>query len=497
MIRHFFLDKTNSIVQHSYQNMGLNPVCHVGYGRELMRSLIHFDIEQIRCLIEDKTFSDVDKLRFTLKMTNCFSVDSFPYEKPLIKGNSSNAKRAASFDLMLFKLPRDFDAGRGFDFVSDFWVHDNISYSEEGSNWYYAKNGVAWITEEDIAGKIDLNDENLNWAQVKIDMLNTEGGIYNMDTLVDEYDKYLNGEESLIVATQHFDFGNENLSMDITDYVLETVNSVDNFGLCLAFIPLYENMSTEVEQYVGFFNDNTNTFFHPYVEAVYDEHIMDDRESFTIGKKNRLYLYVSDDGVPTNLDNIPSFSCEGNVSEVKQATKGVYYTEIDASKENMEEGAIYYDNWSNLALNGEKMEDVEMEFSTHPSNRKIHIGSDSYMKNEVVPSIYGINDDEKLRRNEVREVTVDFRKRYTTDKKELISSGDYRLYIKDGNREIDVIPYTPIEKSFLNNFFIVNVSDLIPNEYYIDIRVTMGREVKHFKRVLKFTVVSDVTERYQ
>ena len=95
MIRHFFLDKTNSIINKSEQNLGLNPILHVSYGGTLMRSLIHFDIENIKQLIDDKTFANVDKLRFTLKMTNCFSVDNSPYEKSLIRGLSETTTRAA------------------------------------------------------------------------------------------------------------------------------------------------------------------------------------------------------------------------------------------------------------------------------------------------------------------------------------------------------------------------------------------------------------------
>ena len=35
--------------------------------------------------------------------------------------------------------------------------------------------------------------------------------------------KFLNGEESIIVGTQHFDYGNENLEIDITKYVNDTI----------------------------------------------------------------------------------------------------------------------------------------------------------------------------------------------------------------------------------------------------------------------------------
>ena len=51
MIRHFFLDKTNSIIKCSEQNLGLNPILHVGYGNGAMKSILHFDVEKIKSLI--------------------------------------------------------------------------------------------------------------------------------------------------------------------------------------------------------------------------------------------------------------------------------------------------------------------------------------------------------------------------------------------------------------------------------------------------------------
>ena len=94
MIRHFFLDKTNTIIENSMQNMGLNPVLNIGYGNIVMRGLIHFDECKIRELIEDKTFADINKLKFRLKMTNYFSIDGIPYEQSLIHSFDVPAKRA-------------------------------------------------------------------------------------------------------------------------------------------------------------------------------------------------------------------------------------------------------------------------------------------------------------------------------------------------------------------------------------------------------------------
>lgn len=550
MIRHFFLDKTNTILENSLQNLGLNPILGVGYGQFLMRGLLHFDISEIKNLVNDKTFADPNKLTFTLKMTNCFSVDTVPYESPIHISPDFEFERASSFDLMVFKLPMDFDAGRGFDYKNDFYIQNRLAYAEDGSNWYFSKKFIPWKYERD---KFDLDTYPLNirkkryynrkradeisqeiykiasdysddsdWEKAKQDLiemadsysLNNEalhGGIYSNETLSEEYEKYLNGEESIIIGTQHFDFGNENLSIDITKYVMDELadelndkldefekKCIDNFGLGIAFVPETEKIgSFNNEYYVGFFTDNTNTFFHPYIEANYDEYIMDDRESFTIGKKNNLYLYVFDDGIPTNLDKTPKCSIDGTDVNVKQATKGVYCASVGDLASRMEVGAIYIDKWSKIALNGVQNEDVELEFSTKPLSNKLMIGENSYSKNSLVPSLYGINDNERLKRGQEREVVVDFREKFSTDKRMLTSTAEYRIYVYDGNRQLDVIPYTKIEKGFLNNYFKIYTQDFIPHKYHIDIKVSDGRETRFFENVLSFEIVSNVTERYE
>lgn len=550
MIRHFFLDKTNTILENSLQNLGLNPISSVGYGQFLMRSLIHFDMDEIKGLINDKTFANPNKLTFTLKMTNCFSVDTVPYDKPIHISPDFIFERASSFDLMLFKLPMDFDAGRGFDYKDDFYIQNKLSYTEDGSNWYFAKKFVPWKYERDkfnLDGhplninkkryydrkrSDELSKEFLDYAsdysddmsckKIREDLkeiaysysLNNDalhGGIYSNETLAEEYQKYLNGEESIIIGTQHFDFGSENLSIDITKYVLDELSDeldptleedekkhIQNYGLGLAFVPCNEQIGSYLKEfYVGFFNDNTNTFFHPYVEAVYDEYIMDDRESFTIGRQNNLYLYVFDDGVATNLDNIPSCTINETNANVKQVTKGVYCASVDVLNDEMEVGAIYYDKWSEIVLNGSQIDDIELEFSTKPLNSKLQIGENSISKNKLVPSLYGINDNECVKRGQEREVTVDFRKKFSTDKRKITSTAEYRMYVNDGTRQIEVIPYTKIEKAFLHNFFKINTSDFIPNKYHVDIKVNDGRETRFFENVLSFEIVSDVTERYE
>lgn len=561
MVRHIFLDKTNTITAGSLWNTGLNPILEINYGNEVSRGLIHFDVNEIGALIADGTFADPSKLICTLKMTNCSSVDGLPYDKNIHRRATEPVERATSFDLVLYRLPQEFDAGKGFEYVSDFWLQSNHSraYVDMPSNWYYAKRARVWEADEDkiipdSEGKLELDSnhpsyfyqfvptvivdelpevgeqgivylkkrkksilcfgyvyEDGNWrllkdrevgtltsgtTEVRL-RINLEGGVYKFSKLVEEYDKYRAGEESIIVGSQHFDFGAENLEIDITKYVFDCLESGKNYGLMLAFIPHLERTKLNVQQYVSFFTDLTNTFFHPYVECKYCDPIADDRANFCLGRKNRLYLYSGVEGMPTSLDEGVTCTIDGKEYEVKQGGKGVYYVEITPDPCDFEAETIHYDVWSNLKLNGEPISDIEQEFVVNDMHNFMSVGSKSASPDRTVPQVSGIDDAEELTRGEVREIVVDFRKEYTTNKKQLLDAAEWRLYIKDANRDLDVIEYQPVERAFLNNFFVIHTEDLIPNDYYVDIRVHNGRETRYYKKVLRFRVVSNVTNRYQ
>ena len=271
----------------------------------------------------------------------------------------------------------------------------------------------------------------------------------------------------------------------------------ENFGLGLAFSPDYENISDENIRYVGFFTHRTNTFFEPYLETIYDEAINDDRSCFYLNKTNRLYFYANINGEPHNLDELPVCTIDDETYPVKQVSKGVYCAEITLLSSSVRPNTILYDTWSNLALNGLKMDDVEMEFVTLDPKGYYSLGNGTENKKKTIPSFSGINLNEKLEVGEVRELTIDFRVPYTTDKRELIDGAEWRLYVKDNLDEINVFEYHPIEKGYLHNFVIINTNDLVPGRYFIDLKVKNGRNINYFRECFKFEVVSNITELYK
>lgn len=505
MIRHFWLDKTNTIYRRSELNCGLNPVIKLNYGRTVSRGLLHFNIDEIKKLFDDKTVVDPEKVSFKLRMTNCMSVDGIPFENELLNKKPYRTRRPSSFDLVLYELPYDFDAGRGYMYESDYYVERDHSYIKAPSNWFFPKYGKVWPCDEEKLEPKDpefvVTDWDKYYSMIEWDkaitFYNLSGGIYSNDDINSAITSYESGESSFVVSMQHFEYGYENLDMDITDYVMSLINGEkENHGLCLSFTPFFEETRTRDNWHIAFFTDHTDMFFHPYIEMKYDEAIMDDRQSFYIGKENRLYFYSYMGGIPTNLDELPVCQIDGVEYEVKQATKGVYFASVTLDKSKVDGNTILYDTWSNIKINGNNLGEMENEFVAQPYNAYYTLGSNIEYTDDIVPSITGIFDSENLSRGEVRAVIVDFRKKYTTDKRLLVDNAEYRIYTLDGTNEIDVFEYQPIQKSFLNNFFMVYTSDMVAGVYHVDIRIKRSENTQYFKDILSFKVVNNVTNRH-
>lgn len=458
MITHTFFNKCNTIIENSTNNTGLNPVAELNAGDTLTRILIDFDLTKLKEEVKNGEV-DVENLTHKIKMTNCGTL-TLPLFNNKVFVSCEEKQRAASFDIIAFKLPYMWDEGRGFDYQNDYVKDSHRIVSTDCSNWFQAQNTLKWDEE----------------------------GVYSYNTLLNS---------NVIIGTQHFDNGTENLELDITTYINEVLSSdIEFHGIGLAFAPSFERETAD-NKFISFFTNHTNTFFVPYLETINSETVLDDRAKFHIGSLNRLYFFVSDNGEYVNLDEMPTCCIDETHYDVKQAGKGIYYVELMFKKGEVEPNTILYDTWSNLVLNGLVIEDVEMEFVVLPMEKRVSLGR---IDNEIIshtPQLSGINDCEKIKIGDIREINVDFIEDYTHGKTMIPSHSEYRIYVKENDREIDIYPYQPIERRYNQHAFIVDTNELIPNTYYIDIKTKHGRSVKIFDNVLEFTIVSNVTNFYK
>jgi hypothetical protein len=484
-----YFDKSDTIIYNSYTNTGRNPIVELFYGRAnnssapigFSRYIFNLDLTGLTQQITDKVITTDcgTPLTHTLRMTNT----SF-FDKELLNDTTSvGRRRATSFDLVLFRIPKysgttgipqNWDSGVGYDYY-DFGVTNlnDRSFSNRPTNWFE-------------------NTTITDWSQPGIyDNTNSLTGLTG-----------LNYSSLTILDTQHFEFGNEDIEFNMTSEINGILNGsitgVTGWGI--AFYPQVENIYGMSENYsVGFFSPHTQTFYEPFLETTYNDLILDDRNEFYAGNNNDLYLYVYEDGIATNLDTTPTVDIidfNGNVVSgfsnlpTCNVTKGVYKVDVN-NLTGATTPCIYYDLWKGLLINGTSISNVENEFVLLPKNGNYKIGTSTETPKLYGFSFDGIKQNEKILNTDVRKVNVTLKKAYTSKQMLNSVSAYYRIYVREGiNTEVQVQDWTRINKTPDSYYFIFDTTDKIPNEYFVDIKVVSDRNVDTYKRELQFEIVN-------
>ena len=484
-IHNSYFKKNNTLISNSYTNTGRNPVTELFYGNFVYsafpngysRFIFDLDLTLLQSKISDGTVSTScsNSLTHTLRMTNTSA-----FEEELKNTQTSNGRmRATSFDLILFRIPyanaealtpQEWDEGVGYDFADLIYEYSEYdkNFSDRPSNWFKTTTVTPW----------------------------TQEGIYN-----NKNTGTVNYNDLIIVDTQHFEFGDENIAFDMTGEINNILNGslVNTTGWGIAFKPQVENLTGLTQPYeVQFFTRHTQTFYEPYLETNYNDIIQDDRNSFTLGKVNKLYLYLFENGNPIKLDSPPVVELQdGNGDPIPSAsavtsclrTRGVYEVTIPALI-GYKTPCTFSDTWKNMTLNGFAISNITNEFAVYPLKKVLSIGTDSLDPKIYGFDYYGIKQDEKIFNTDIRKVGVVIKQAYITAK--LLPNVDayYRIYVREGQIEVQVQDWTKVNRTPNEYYFIFDTRDKIPNEYYVDIQVKSSGEINTYKRQIKFQIVS-------
>ena len=483
-INNSYFSRNNTIISNSFTNTGRNPVTELFYGATAFSQalnghslfIFNLDLTILKQKIFDGTITTgcTDTLKHILRMTN---TSTFSPED-LNTQTSQLRRRATSFDLILFRipfiddnpnLPQIWDEGVGYDFADlKYEITYDKNFSDRPSNWYQTTTIGTW-TEPGIYS--NTNQGNVNYSALTI------------------------------VDVQHFEFGNENISFDMTNEINSVLNgTIENVsGWGIAFVPQVENLTGLTENYeVQFFTRHTQTFYEPYLETTYNDLIDDDRNLFTLGKTNKLYLYLYEDGNPINLDQTPLVDILDNTGDpiqgltgltTCQRTRGVYEVVIPPLS-GYKTPCTFSDKWYNLKLNNTSLPSILNDFTLYPFKNSIQIGTTSQEPKIYGFDYYGIKQDEKIFNTDIRKVGVVIKQAYTTQKLLQKVEAKYRVYVREGQTEVQVQDWTQINKTPNEYYFIFDTRDKIPNEYYIDIQVISTGEVNTYKRQIKFQIVN-------
>ena len=492
-----YIDKNNTIISNSYVNTGRNPVIELNFGASDLivpnygytRFIFDLDLDLLQENIATGVISTgcTSAMTHTLKMTNTSSFDN----ELLNSFMSNERRRATSFDLILWRIPKFsgntgnpqyWDEGVGYDY-NDFNIAQNS-----------ANGGISPLTYVDSRA---YSTRPSNWFQTSTLSGWSQNGIYN-----NVNQGVVNYSGLTIIATQHFELGNEDLNMDMTNEINGILNGsitgVTGWGI--SYVPQIENITGLTDSYsVAFFSRHTQTFYQPYLLTNYNDLIQDDRNQFLKNQENRLFLYVYQNGDLVNLDADPTVRIEDRNGTAVAGmaalstclrTKGVYEVVVPNGFSNYPTPCQFFDVWSGLTINGQSIPNVTNQFTLQQYNAGIQIGPVSKEPQIYGFDFYGILQNEKILNTDIRKVGVTIKKAYTGQQMLLDVSSFYRVYVTEGTTEVIVQDWTPINRTPNEYYFIFDMRDKIPNQYYVDIQVNSSGEKNTYKRQLTFSIVN-------
>jgi hypothetical protein len=444
-------------------------------------------------LLRENIASGVISTGCTTGMTHSlFMTNTSSFDNELLNSYMSNERRrATSFDLILFRIPKtsgstgnpqSWDEGVGFD------------YTDSNINQNTPSGGSTPITYVDSRA---YSTRPSNWYQTTTISNWSQEGVYN-----NKNEGLVNYSGLTIIARQHFELGNENLEMDMTNEINGilngTITGVTGWGI--AYLPQIENITGLTDSYsVAFFSKYTQTFYQPFLQTTYDDLIKDDRNLFLKNQQNKLYLYVYQNGDFVNLDADPVVRIEdrnGNAVSGMSAlqtclkTKGIYEVIVPNGFSSSPTPCVFYDIWSGLTINGQSLPNVTNQFTLQQYTAGIQIGSKSKEPSKYGFDFYGILQNEQIINTDIRKVGVTIKKAYTGQVPLENVSAFYRVYVKEGTTEVLIQDWTPINRTPNEYYFIFDTRDKIPNQYYVDIQVNTSGEKDTYKRQLTFNIVN-------
>lgn len=453
--RSYFL-KNNTIIKDSNVNTAKNPTTEIYYGDGISRFIFKIDFTDLQNKVNNGDLVIDNNTRHYLKMTNTVIGD------PKLIGNdkATGRERATSFDLVVFKIDESWDEGVGYDYEFIDYTNDfgDKIYDSRPSNWFNKTTLSGWTTQ----------------------------GIYSTG--------------STIIDTIHFNNGNEDIELDITNYVNGIILSGNtNHGLGLKFdssLEVINNLNTE--QSVSFFSKYTQTFFEPFVESVFDDRIEDDRQNFIAEKTNNLYLYVTKGTNYYDLDNNPTVDIlnSSNIAisgltglTTTKIRKGIYKVSFGITGQLCDGKRFFYDKWKNLSIDGISIADVTQKFVPKPYTFGYTVGENPTETQSYKIQFSGIKQNEKIIRGELKKVVLNLRS-IEQSKTILFDEVYYRIFIKEGKTNVIVYDWTKTDITNENSFFL-DTSYMIPREYYMEFKAKTYTEEIFYNDYVKFEILSE------
>ena len=426
-----YINKHATIANGLYSNLNEsnNEIVNLFYGNNLFsRHLININLTDFK----NKILSNLNTAitpTYTLKFKN-----SGPSIEELNSSAFANVSNniAKSFDLVFFQINENFDSGIGYDLDNQYYLtkQPNVNLVLSGyANFLSATTTTSW----------------------------SEPGVY------------LNPVSSTTYSIQHFSVGNEDICVDVTNIVnnfISSGNTSINIGIC--FSKFFESNSDQARYYANFFSDKTRNFFKPYLEANYNDLIIDDRNQVSNNRLNRLFLYTFSGNVATNYYSAGTVNILNSANAVvlsgltpQNLKTGVYY--VDILLPNATIGQNYKDVWQGVTFQPGIDQTNFVQNFTIKNN---YYTNNQKQINDYVVDIYGISNNEIIQSEDIKRIYAEIRVNYSTNKPYINPRLDYRIVCSLQ----EVVGWTQMNTSFFSSdptsWFDLDTSWLLTDQIY-------------------------------
>jgi hypothetical protein len=438
-------EKSNTIASGFFTNFnsGFNPAALLWYGgsgsrNSISKHLIQFNLLELEEKINSKEINIDFISSIRLRMKNVIPDGKLlDYDFEIDRREN---KVASSFDLIAFPINKPWDQGRGYDLLGQQY----IKTSQGDTNLVGFSNFLS-------ATSTELWDE--------------PGVFIDPTTAVTYY------------STQHFDKGDEDLDMDVTNIVMDWLSGgSSNNGLAISYTRDFETFDEDMRFLSRFFTEKTNTGFKPFLEVVYDNQIIrDERLEIANNRTSRLFLSLYSGNTSANYFSASTVTIKTSNNQIllsgltpQHLQKGFYY--VDVLLTGTTKGQRLKDVWEGVTFN-QNFDKQDYENSLQCIGN--YYNNNPKEINDYVVDLYGIDNNSILKKGEIIRLYAQTRTAYSTVDVNSYYGLEYRLI---QNEITEVIPWSKFNTIVIENsvkhFIDVNTSWLLDNQNYkIEIRI--------------------------
>jgi len=262
------------------------------------------------------------------------------------------------------------------------------------------------------------------------------------------------------------------LSFDITDHINNVLSglTVQPSGY------IFTNSGITSEMYTRL----TATFFKPFIESFSTCNINDDYYILGESGDTRFFLDLKNNQSVNSQPIAILFDCDENLLGTYSGEcigRNIFYVDI-----NLPFSAnTYMINWTNIKFNEKSFNDIQEFYEIKENN----LTPEDYISNI---KISGINQDERFTCNQTRYVKI---KSYNQKSEKTcgINAIEYRIYVKQGQSQLEITPWLKTNKTKCENWFRLDTSWMLKQEYHLEFRQNTGSEIIPITKDIRFYII--------